>query len=174
MSHLLSDGFNIRISSASCNKWWAEEILQTKDFAAEQAPIQKLGENNVFFLPYLMGERSPHNNPDARGVFFGMSMDTTRADMTQAVLEGVAFGLRHKFFFRLYGINYMSHLLSDGFNIRISSASYSSKHCTTHGWSFLNFKYIYFKVHDICNNLLPQWTLCAAAADLGTVNDFGK
>ena len=41
-----------------------------------------------------MGERSPHNNPDARGVFFGMTMDTTRADMTQAVLEGVAFGLR--------------------------------------------------------------------------------
>ena len=82
------------LSAASCNKWWAEEILQTRDFAAEQDPIQKLGENNVFFLPYLMGERSPHNNPDARGVFFGMSMDTTRADMTQAVLEGVAFGLR--------------------------------------------------------------------------------
>ena len=41
-----------------------------------------------------MGERSPHNNPDARAVFIGMSMDTTRADMTQAVLEGVAFGLR--------------------------------------------------------------------------------
>ena len=82
------------LSAASCNKWWAEEILQTKDFAAEQAPIQKLGENNVFFLPYLMGERSPHNNPDARGVFFGMSMDTTRADMMQAVLEGVVFALR--------------------------------------------------------------------------------
>ena len=82
------------LSAASCNKWWSEEILKTKDFAAEQAPIQKLGENQVFFLPYLMGERSPHNNPDARGVFFGMSMDTTRADMTQAVLEGVAFGLR--------------------------------------------------------------------------------
>ena len=82
------------LSAASCNKWWSEEILKTKDFSAEQAPIQKLGENQVFFLPYLMGERSPHNNPDARGVFFGMSMDTTRADMTQAVLEGVAFGLR--------------------------------------------------------------------------------
>ena len=82
------------LSAASCNKWWSEEILKIKDFAAEQAPIQKLGENQVFFLPYLMGERSPHNNPDARGVFFGMSMDTTRADMTQAVLEGVAFGLR--------------------------------------------------------------------------------
>ena len=51
-------------------------------------------ENRVFYLPYLMGERSPHNDPDARAMFIGMSMDTTRADMTQAVLEGVAFGLR--------------------------------------------------------------------------------
>ena len=82
------------LSAASCNKWWNEEILKTTDFAAEQAGIQKLGENNVFFLPYLMGERSPHNNPDARAMFIGMSMDTTREDMTQAVLEGVAFGLR--------------------------------------------------------------------------------
>ena len=53
-----------------------------------------LGENRVFYLPYLMGERSPHNDPDARAAFIGMSMDTTRADMTLAVLEGVAFGLR--------------------------------------------------------------------------------
>ena len=82
------------LSAASCNKWWSEGILGTTDYAKEQENIQKLGENQVFFLPYLMGERSPHNNPDARGVFFGMSMDTTREDMTQAVLEGVAFGLR--------------------------------------------------------------------------------
>lgn len=82
------------LSAASCNKWWNEEILKTTDFAGEQAQIEKLGENHVYFLPYLMGERSPHNNPDARAVFLGMSMDTTRADMTQAVLEGVAFGLR--------------------------------------------------------------------------------
>lgn len=82
------------LSAASCNKWWNEEILKTTDFAAEQSKIEKLGENHVFFLPYLMGERSPHNNPDARAMFIGMSMDTTREDMTQAVLEGVAFGLR--------------------------------------------------------------------------------
>ncbi|MBM6738841.1 xylulokinase [Faecalicatena fissicatena] len=82
------------LSAASCNKWWMEDILKTKDFGKEQEEIQKLGENNVFFLPYLMGERSPHNNPDARAMFIGMSMDTTREDMTQAVLEGVAFGLR--------------------------------------------------------------------------------
>lgn len=82
------------LSAASCNKWWMEEIIGTEDFAGEQKPIQNLGENNVFFLPYLMGERSPHNNPDARAMFLGMSMDTTRADMTQAVLEGVAFAMR--------------------------------------------------------------------------------
>lgn len=84
------------LSAASCNKWWMEDILKTTDFALEQAEIteDKLGENHVFYLPYLMGERSPHNNPDARAMFIGMSMDSTRADMTQAVLEGVAFGLR--------------------------------------------------------------------------------
>ncbi len=82
------------LSAASCNKWWMDEILKTKDYAREQKGIQTLGENQVFYLPYLMGERSPHNNPDARAMFVGMSMDTTREDMTLAVLEGVAFGLR--------------------------------------------------------------------------------
>ena len=82
------------LSAASCNKWWMDDILQDKDYAGEQAKIQKLGENHVYFLPYLMGERSPHNDPDARGTFIGMTMDTSREDMTQAVLEGVAFALR--------------------------------------------------------------------------------
>lgn len=82
------------LSAASCNKWWMDEILADKDYSGVQADIKNLGENHVYFLPYLMGERSPHNDPNARGAFVGMTMDTTRADMTQAVLEGVAFGLR--------------------------------------------------------------------------------
>ena len=84
------------LSGASCNKWWMEEILDTTDFGAEQQGItnEKLGENHVYFLPYLMGERSPHNDPKARGTFIGMTMDSNRSDMTQAVLEGVAFALR--------------------------------------------------------------------------------
>ena len=85
------------LSAASCNKWWMDEIIRTKEYTKEQENITKLGENNVFFLPYLMGERSPHNDPDARGTFIGMTMDTSRADMTQAVLEGVAFALRDSF-----------------------------------------------------------------------------
>lgn len=85
------------LSAASCNKWWMDEILSTKDYQKEQEGIKKLGENKVYFLPYLMGERSPHNDPDARGTFIGMTMDTTRSDMTQAVLEGVASALRDSF-----------------------------------------------------------------------------
>ena len=84
------------LSAASCNKWLMDEILQASDYAAEQVAIQeeKLGENHVFFLPYLMGERSPINDTNARGTFIGMTMDTTRADLVQAVLEGVAFAIR--------------------------------------------------------------------------------
>ena len=84
------------LSAASCNKWWMDEIIGTKDYSAEQAGIteDKLGRNHVFFLPYLMGERSPINDTNARGTFIGMTMDNTRTDLTQAVLEGVAFGIR--------------------------------------------------------------------------------
>ncbi len=84
------------LSAASCNKWFSEEILKTDDFAGLQEEIkaENLGRNHVYFLPYLMGERSPINDTDARGTFTGMTMDTTRADMVQAVLEGVAFAIR--------------------------------------------------------------------------------
>ncbi len=84
------------LSAASCNKWYCEEILKTEDYAAEQKDItdEKLGRNRVFFLPYLMGERSPINDVNARGTFTGLSMDSTRSDLMQAVLEGVAFAIR--------------------------------------------------------------------------------
>lgn len=84
------------LSAASCNKWLMDDIYQTEAYAAEQEKIseEKLGKNHVYFLPYLMGERSPINDTNARGVFLGMTMDTSRADLTQAVLEGVAFAIR--------------------------------------------------------------------------------
>lgn len=85
------------LSAASCNNWWMKDILHSDDFVNEQKPLWedgRLGENHVYFLPYLMGERSPHNDPSARASFIGMSMDTSRADMLQAVFEGVAYGLR--------------------------------------------------------------------------------
>ena len=87
------------LSAASCNKWLCDDILKTTDYAAEQQDItpEKLGRNHVYFLPYLMGERSPINDTNARGTFIGMTMDTTRSDLVQAVLEGVAFAIRDSF-----------------------------------------------------------------------------
>jgi len=87
------------LSAASCNKWLMEDILRTHDYAAEQDAIlpDRLGRSRVFFLPYLMGERSPINDTNARGTFIGMTMDTSRADLVQAVLEGVAFAIRDSF-----------------------------------------------------------------------------
>ena len=87
------------LSAASCNKWFCDEILKTTDYAAEQVDItpDKLGENHVYFLPYLMGERSPINDTNARGTFIGMTMDTSRSDLVQAVLEGVAYAIRDSF-----------------------------------------------------------------------------
>ena len=84
------------LSAASCNKWLMDDIFKTSDYGAEQTPIteDKLGHNHVYFLPYLMGERSPINDTNARATFIGMTMDTTRADLVQAVLEGVAFAIR--------------------------------------------------------------------------------
>ena len=62
-----------------------------------------------------MGERSPHNDADARGAFIGMSMDTSRKDMTQAVMEGVAFGLRDSLeFTRKLGIKIDSSKICGG------------------------------------------------------------
>ena len=87
------------LSAASCNKWLMDDIFRTQDYAGEQTNItsDKLGNNRVYFLPYLMGERSPINDTNARGAFVGMTMDTSRSDLTQAVLEGVAFAIRDSF-----------------------------------------------------------------------------
>lgn len=81
------------LSAASANKWWIEDVLKTKDYDGATKGAT-LGENDVYFLPYLMGERSPHNDVNARGVFFGLRPDTTREQMSLAVLEGVSFALR--------------------------------------------------------------------------------
>ncbi|MBQ2627511.1 MAG: xylulokinase [Eubacterium sp.] len=105
------------LSAASCNKWWLETVLDTDQYAEEQAPItdEMLGKNHVFFLPYLMGERAPHNDPSARGCFIGLTMDSTRADMTQAVLEGISFGLRDSLeAARAMGIEIRSSMLCGG------------------------------------------------------------
>lgn len=73
------------------------------DKQAEQVPV---GANKLLYLPYLMGERTPHLDPDARGVFFGLSAIHTRRDMLRAVMEGVSYSLRDCVeVFREMGVN---------------------------------------------------------------------
>lgn len=82
------------LSAASCLKWWLEDILKTGDYQGEQQDVKGMGDNPVYFLPYLMGERSPHNDPNVRGAFLGLGMNTTREQMLEAVFEGVSFALK--------------------------------------------------------------------------------
>ena len=85
----------VTLAAAGSAKWWHEDILLTDDYEKEQSTMaESLGKNRLFYLPYLSGERTPHNDPFARGAFIGMSMTTTRSDMTQAVMEGVAYSIR--------------------------------------------------------------------------------
>ena len=84
------------LSAASCNQWFCEKVLDSTDYDGLQGEItdDMLGRGDVFFLPYLMGERCPANDTDATGVFLGLRPDVTRAEMLLAVLEGVCFAIR--------------------------------------------------------------------------------
>ena len=82
------------LSAASCRKWWLVDILETCDYATDEQQISNVDSGTVIFLPYLSGERSPHNDVNAKGAFVGLTATTTRAQMSRAVLEGVAFAIR--------------------------------------------------------------------------------
>lgn len=84
------------LSAASCNGWFCDRVLKEGDYNALQREIPDglLGNNHVYFLPYLMGERCPANDTDASGVFLGLRPSDGRNEMLLAVLEGVCFALR--------------------------------------------------------------------------------
>jgi len=86
----------VMLSAASCLRW-VTKLTGAADEAALLAEVETLGLETCrrapLFLPYLSGERTPHNDPHAQGVWFGLNHDTDRASLGYAVLEGVAFGL---------------------------------------------------------------------------------
>jgi xylulokinase len=82
---------SVMLSAASTLDWVAQLVGATDlPRLAAQAEAQGLSRHSALFLPYLTGERTPHNDPNCRGVFFGLRPDTTPAELTGAVLEGVA------------------------------------------------------------------------------------
>lgn len=78
-------------------RWFKQELGGEDSFDDLTAMADKIapGSDGLVFLPYMAGERSPIWNPDAKGVFYGLSFDKTRAHMARAALEGVAFSLEH-------------------------------------------------------------------------------
>lgn len=77
--------------------WFSRNFIDDKasDAILEKLPNEsQIGANGVFFLPYMLGERTPVWDPDARGVFAGLQLNTSKADMLRAIFEGTAFGLR--------------------------------------------------------------------------------
>ena len=105
------------LSAASSNKWLCDNILCESDYLKLQAEIDEegLGKNGVIFLPYLMGERSPINDTDASGVFIGLRPNTTRADMVQAVFEGVSYAIRENVdIIKNMGVNLKSATVTGG------------------------------------------------------------
>jgi xylulokinase len=84
---------SVILSAASCVGWLAR-LSGAADEASLLAEVEASGDGGTdgpLFLPYLSGERTPHNDPHAQGVFFGLTHDTDRAALGRAVLEGVAF-----------------------------------------------------------------------------------
>jgi xylulokinase len=84
---------SVILSAASCVGWIAR-LSGAPDEASLLAEVEAGGDGGSgapLFLPYLSGERTPHNDPHAQGVFFGLTHDTDRVDLGRAVLEGVAF-----------------------------------------------------------------------------------
>ncbi|MEG0251278.1 MAG: xylulokinase [Christensenellaceae bacterium] len=89
--------FGCQLSCAGSMEWFKntfyDHAKQPFKEINEGAENSKIGANGVVFLPYLTGERCPYPNPDARGVFYGLSLLSNKGDMARAVMEGVVFGL---------------------------------------------------------------------------------
>ncbi len=82
------------LSAANCRKWWLKNIIADEDYSLDEKQMLESDTTNLYFLPYLQGERSPHNDPLAKGAFIGLTNTTTKGAMSKAILEGVAFALR--------------------------------------------------------------------------------
>lgn len=86
------------LSAAGALKWWMEKVIKSHDYKqyieleAKQAKAE-----NLYFLPYLIGERTPIHDADAKGCFIGLHVTHGKGDMSRAVLEGITFALKDSF-----------------------------------------------------------------------------
>lgn len=89
----------VMLSAASSLQWWNDNInidttTNSFDILLSEAENAVVGSKGLIYLPYLIGERTPYSDPDAKGGFIGLNITHKRGDMTRSILEGVCFGLR--------------------------------------------------------------------------------
>jgi xylulokinase len=89
----------VTLSAAGSLQWYRDTLAPGEKFDDLLAPATDVasGSDGLLFLPYLSGERTPHPDPLARGAFVGLTVRHSKAHMTRAVLEGVAFSLKDCF-----------------------------------------------------------------------------
>ncbi len=88
----------VALNSGGSLKWWTEEIISNQDFKQlNQEMLQIAPTEKLYFLPYLIGERSPINDSRIRGSFVGLSLHHNQAAMTRSIIEGVAFSIRQMY-----------------------------------------------------------------------------
>jgi xylulokinase len=107
----------VMLSAAGTLQWYRDHLSPGIEFEEliQEARDIPVGAEGLLFLPYLTGERTPHNDPYARGAFVGLTSWHSRGHLIRAVLEGVAFGLRDSFeLIRAAGVNPAEVRLSGG------------------------------------------------------------
>jgi xylulokinase len=89
----------VMLAAAASQNWFKDRMAPDRSWAEVEAGIERapIGADGLLWLPYLQGERTPHRNPNARGVLFGLSTMTDEARVFRAVMEGITFGLRDSF-----------------------------------------------------------------------------
>lgn len=161
----------VMLSAGGALKWWIEGINESKDYKKllEEEVRESEISSNLYFLPYLTGERTPHNNPNIRGQFVGLSLNHKRGDMTRAVLEGITYGLRDSLELlknmkidvskvRVSGggakSEYWKQMISDIFNVEVEVVN--STEGPAYGAAILSAvgDGIYPTVNEACKNII--------------------
>lgn len=106
----------VMLSAAGSVEWYNSKILDSQNYELLFDSIDKIDPSQeLYFLPYLMGERAPINDPYAKGVFFGLSMKHDKYDLARSVIEGVTFALKDSFvLFKSLGIDITSVKITGG------------------------------------------------------------
>jgi xylulokinase len=92
--HIMS----VMLNAAGALKWWSEKIFNQDDYSSFFEGVKDSDiHNDLFFLPYLSGERAPINDPNAQGVFLGLDLSHSKKDLDRAIVEGITFALKQSF-----------------------------------------------------------------------------